>query len=174
LSISLSAQQLVDCCDLSFGCNGGAPEAGYECIEAEKGIETAAQYGYSGQNGMCQLKNGYAAPGSLQISGWMWTSGLFDETTMQASLVQYAPLSACLDASDWQFYSGGVFTADQNPSIFALDHCIQLVGFNATAALPYWIVRNSWSAQWGENGYIRLEMWKNTCGIAYASSTAQM
>ena len=34
------------------------------------------------------------------------------------------------------------------------------------AQLGYWIVRNSWSSTWGEQGYIYLEMAKNTCGLA--------
>merc|ERR1712060_888741 len=46
------------------------------------------------------------------------------------------------------------------------DHCVQAVGFNATASTPYWIVRNSWATTWGEDGYIRLEMSENTCGLA--------
>ena len=28
------------------------------------------------------------------------------------------------------------------------------------------IVRNSWASTWGEDGYIYLEMAKNTCGLA--------
>merc|ERR1711912_143733 len=46
------------------------------------------------------------------------------------------------------------------------DHCVMAVGFNSTAATPYWIVRNSWATTWGEEGYIYLEMAKNTCGLA--------
>merc|ERR1719327_1692239 len=46
------------------------------------------------------------------------------------------------------------------------DHCVMAVGFNTTAAKPYWIVRNSWASTWGEEGYIYLEMAKNTCGLA--------
>ena len=40
------------------------------------------------------------------------------------------------------------------------------VGYNPTAPKPYWIVRNSWASTWGEDGYIYLEMSKNTCGLA--------
>merc|ERR1712066_131974 len=46
------------------------------------------------------------------------------------------------------------------------DHCVMAVGFNTSAPKPYWIVRNSWASTWGEQGYIYLEMDKNTCGLA--------
>ena len=55
-----------------------------------------------------------------------------------------------------------------------LDHCVQLVGFNARAKKPYWIVRNSWDTQWGEQGYIYLEYSKNTCGLANEAILAQV
>jgi len=43
---------------------------------------------------------------------------------------------------------------------------VQLVGYDATASTPYWKVRNSWGTSWGENGFIRLPMGVNSCGIA--------
>jgi C1A family cysteine protease len=32
--------------------------------------------------------------------------------------------------------------------------------------VKYWIVRNTWGSDWGENGYVRLKFGENTCGIA--------
>ena len=31
--------------------------------------------------------------------------------------------------------------------------------------IPYWIVCNTWSNVWGENGYLRLKFGENTCGM---------
>ena len=40
------------------------------------------------------------------------------------------------------------------------------MGYNTTASTPYWIVRNSWTSNWGEDGCIYLKMGTNTCGVA--------
>merc|ERR1719247_1383383 len=40
----------------------------------------------------------------------------------------------------------------------------------ANASDSYWLVRNSWSTNWGENGYIRLQLDANTCGVANEAS----
>jgi len=58
------------------------------------------------------------------------------------------------------------FEACGNITMSDMDHAVQLVGFNRAAPKPYWIVRNTWSTNWGHNGYIYLEYGKNTCGIA--------
>merc|ERR1712057_131863 len=65
-------------------------------------------------------------------------------------------------------YTGGVMSSSACGSMasFEQDHCVMATGFNATAPTPYWIVRNSWSDTWGEEGYIYLEMAENTCGLA--------
>jgi len=57
-----------------------------------------------------------------------------------------------------------------------LDHCVQLVGYDTTntTAGPYWIVRNSWSTEWGIDGYIWLEMWEDTCGLLYEATTSTL
>jgi len=49
--------------------------------------------------------------------------------------------------------------------INTLDHCVQAIGWNLKSSTPYWLVRNSWSTQWGEAGLIRLEYGANTCGL---------
>ena len=58
---------------------------------------------------------------------------------------------------------------------FNLNHAVVVVGYlldgtdPAAPGLPppYWIIRNSWGAQWGEGGYMRMAMQggDGICGI---------
>jgi cathepsin L len=68
------------------------------------------------------------------------------------------PISITVDAANWSPYTGGIF----NNCGTSLDHAVLLVGYNKEGG--YYIVKNSWGASWGEQGYIRLAL-GNTCGI---------
>ncbi|KAJ0596032.1 putative zingipain [Helianthus annuus] len=85
------------------------------------------------------------------------------------SLGVSCPVSVSIDAGsrDFQFYSGGIFTGKCGTY---LDHYVVVVGYRTEAGKNYWLVRNSWGADWGEQGYVRIE--RNViektgiCGIA--------
>ena len=53
-----------------------------------------------------------------------------------------------------------------------LDHGVLVVGygFDFDNDMDYWIIKNSWSDSWGENGYIRIQRNiddpRGLCGIA--------
>ena len=85
-------------------------------------------------------------------------------TAIQEYLTTSGPMAIVVNAAKWYLYNGGVMTAEAcgSSSADSLDHAVQLVGFNNTTATPYWIVRNSWSTDWGMNGYIYLSFPGNT------------
>merc|ERR1712093_100808 len=117
------------------------------------------------------LSGGYAA-----VTGYTYATPACTGTSLcanqdldkLAAALEETPVSICVNAGAWNDYTGGVMTSAACGSMAAdeQDHCVMATGFNATAATPYWIVRNSWASTWGEMGYIYLEMAENTCGLS--------
>jgi len=194
LAINLSPQQIASCAPNTgnyscLGCNGGFTEGAYEYVKSAPGLANGFFIPYEQSltqsagtlacpktkveaiNGeMKQLQGGYA-----QVSGYSYavppcTQGTCANQDLKAfaAALERTPLSICVNAGAWNDYNGGVMTSAACGPMGAMyqDHCVMATGFNTTAPTPYWIVRNSWASTWGEEGYIYLEMAKNTCGLA--------
>jgi len=158
---SLSVQQIVDCDDASrYGCNGGWPYQAWEYIQSQGGQDLWSCYPYIGYAEGCRWNRGCDAAG---IVSWSW---LFrgDEPKMLEWLWGNAPISICVDASQWVYYNGGIVLGSQCQR--ATDHCVLLTGWNMHSNPPSWNVRNSWGTDWGEGGYISLQYNANTCNMA--------
>jgi cathepsin L len=73
------------------------------------------------------------------------------------ALATVGPVAISVDASSWSSYNGGVYAGCDYSSNIDIDHAVVAVGYGTDAKLgDYWIVRNSWTSGWGENGYIRI------------------
>jgi len=140
-------------------------------------LETA--YPYTGVTGTCQKQGTMLAP--IKNYTCLSAPNNADETQMTAFLVAHGPLAVALNADYVEDYEGGIIdpwfpTEECDPT--SLDHAVLIVGYGAEASdfgtTPYWIVKNSWGSDWGENGYFRILRGGNTCGIAEAVSTVNM
>jgi len=91
-----------------------------------------------------------------------------DLATLNENVATVAPASVCVNAGRWNLYVGGVMTTEAcgGYAYGDLDHCVQLTGYDLTASEPYYLVRNSWATNWGNDGYIYLSAAGNTCGLA--------
>jgi len=181
---SFSTQQLTSCDTENQGCNGGMYTTAWEgYVKTNGGLTTEAKYPYDDATANGDASKCDAALEKDVVAGTAPTgdaaatpvcTNLFrscssqDEDTLKANLVSHGPISIAVDASAWSSYTGnGVFSASDCSNVARkMDHAVQLVGYNADADKPYWIVRNSWTTDWGVDGYIHLEMGGNTCGLA--------
>jgi C1A family cysteine protease len=154
----LSPEQITQCDKTSYGCSGGWTEHAYNYVNRAGGIETNSDYPYTSSAGVTGNCHSEADKFVIKVNSYTTVSG---ESSMASYVQSTGPLSVCLDANNFNSYNGGIMTVCGQD----VDHCVQATGVEATSG-GYWIVRNSWGAAWGENGYIRLAYGKNTCNIA--------
>ena len=137
--------------------NGGDQLPALQWLATTAGQCTEAAYPYTsggGTTGKCKT----ACTGVVKVTGGVEVEAK-NETALLAAIAS-VPLSLSVDASSngWQLYAGGVYTAAcKCNKLSCLDHAVGGVGYGTDPKSgDYYIVRNSWSAGWGENGYIRL------------------
>jgi hypothetical protein len=158
----LSAQQVTACTYNYNGCNGGWPKDGYtNGIIARQGEDGDASYPYNiPQAGNCK----FGATGKADApEAWLTTYKSYANGQLQNILSTVGPPSVCVAADAWQTYTGGILKSCPG----SVDHCVQAVGFTQSGTEPYWVVRNSWGASWGEKGYIYLDMAANNGDICH-------
>ncbi|GCB66828.1 hypothetical protein scyTo_0010151 [Scyliorhinus torazame] len=165
--VHLSQQALVDC-TWGFGnaaCDGGEEWRAFEWMLKHGGIPTAESYGsYLGQNGFCHYNQSVF---TAELEGYVnVTSG--DMEALKIAIFKNGPVSVGIDASHktFRFYSSGVYY-DPNcrNTRTDLDHAVLAVGYGTLAGEPYWLIKNSWSTVWGDDGYVLMSMEDNNCGI---------
>lgn len=163
----LSQQMLVDC-SWGFGnngCDGGEEWRAYEWIMKHGGIATTETYGsYMGMNGLCHLNTSQLTARVQSYTNV--TSG--DAEALKVALFKHGPVAVSIDAGhrSFVFYSHGVYYEPKcGNTTDSLDHAVLAVGYGVMEAEPYWLVKNSWSTYWGNDGYILMSMKDNNCGV---------
>jgi C1A family cysteine protease len=160
--ITLSEQQIVDCDKYDYGCDGGWPYNAYKYVHNAGGQVSESKYPYIGTDGTCHFKLSDVV---AKITGWKYITQNMDEKQIQQYIYQYSPVSVCVDASIWQYYKSGVITTRSNCGN-SIDHCVQITGWSQINNILAWTVRNSWGSDWGDQGFIHIEMGSNVCSIA--------
>ncbi len=54
-----------------------------------------------------------------------------------------------------------------------VNHAVLAVGYGTLNGMDYWLIKNSWGATWGDNGYFRMQRGVNMCGIINCNSYPQ-
>lgn len=171
--VNLSEQQLMDCSKVygDFGCNGGLMDHAFD-YAIDNGMCLDEEIPYTAKDGDCtdEVKN-------------CQTVATFDycmdvpanNELMLKSAVYQNPTSVSIEADTrtFQFYSSGVL--DSTSCGTQLDHGVLAVGYGEEGGQKYWIVKNSWGKDWGEDGYVRIARTDETdnegiCGIAKDAS----
>ncbi|KAG6756124.1 hypothetical protein POTOM_039546 [Populus tomentosa] len=147
--ISLSEQELVDCDTTNYGCEGGYMDYAFEWVINNGGIDTEANYPYTGVDGTCNTTKEEIKV--VSIEGY--TDVDETDSALLCATVQQ-PISVGMDGSalDFQLYTGGIYDGDCSDDPNDIDHAVLVVGYGSENGEDYWIVKNSWGTEWGMEG----------------------
>ena len=174
--LDLSEQELVDCATGfkygSHGCNGGQMDGAFK---------------YVIENGQCSYIDYPYVSGETKESGdtckecksRINISKCYDVEPNNQLALKYAvsmqPIAVAIEADTFYFqsYSSGIL--DDVKCGTKLDHGVLIVGYGEEDGELYWLVKNSWSKDWGDEGYIKIarsekEDDPGICGIAMQPS----
>lgn len=145
-----------------MGCSGGLMDNAFQYIET-KPLELEADYPYTALDGTC----------SYSSSKGVGTVATYADVTQSAyqlkAAVAQGPVSVAIEADQtvFQSYTTGVITSSSCGT--QLDHGVLAVGYGTESGQDYFLVKNSWGASWGDNGYVKIGT-NNICGILESAS----
>lgn len=162
---------MVDCAGAfdNNGCNGGLPSHAFEYLRYEGGMSSELNYPYTAVDGTCQdeIVHRVGTKGSVNI-----TAG--NEVELKQELFAHGPVSVAFQVyGDFSSYTSGVYTSDEcGTTASDVNHAVLAVGYghDDESGMDYWIVKNSWGEDWGDEGYFKIQRGENICGIAQCNS----
>lgn len=159
----LSTQELVDCDEFNYGCNGGTFEEAFNYVVKNKWLNKDQIYPYRAvQNVRCLKKNIHY---EYFLDGYV-VNGEGDEHELEKLVAFWGPVTAAIDVTEsMMMYGSGVYS-DYDCSKRNINHAVTIVGYGQERGLPYWLVKNSWGNDFGEEGYIKILRGVNMCGIS--------
>lgn len=132
-----------------------------------------ADYKYTAKQGTCTVSSS-----STNIVAKSGPRKVKIDSTEVAHLaaLNYSPISVVLDSAFLYYYKKGVIldNDESNPCFLRLSHAVTMVGYGTDPKYgDYYLVKNTWGANWGENGYFRISRAlppgpnkdKGACGI---------
>ncbi|KAF6332840.1 cathepsin W [Rhinolophus ferrumequinum] len=191
-SVEVSVQQLLDCNRCGDGCKGGYIWDAFITVLNDSGLASEKDYPFraTSRTHNCQAK---------KYKKVAWIQDFIMLPDCEQGIARYlateGPITVTINVKLLQHYQKGVIKATPtNCDPQHVDHSVLLVGFGkcksvegrqaATSqsrphprprhSIPYWILKNSWGASWGEEGYFRLHRGSNACGITKFPVTARV
>jgi len=148
--LKLSEQELVDCDPQSEGCNGGLEIYAFAYLKTH-GQELETDYKYTARTQTCKYA---ATKGKVHSTKSTHVADKSAAALKAAVFAQPTCISVCAEDNQFMYYTKGILNT--KTCCTSLDHAVTAVGYGTENGQNYFIVRNSWNTNWGEQGYIRM------------------
>lgn len=172
---SFSEQMLIDCFAQNDPCNGGGGYSPNDAIDwiKKNGIMEESAYPYAKKKQTCNKKPDLYVNLKVKSYNILANFSPVNEEKIAEFLYQNGPLIVGLNANTLQNYKSGILdSSDSQCDPNGINHIVTLIGYGNEKGKDYWIVKNSWGENFGENGYFRIRKGKGTCGINKFVTTA--
>ena len=163
----LSPQEIIDCSSFygNYGCSGGNPASALKFLQ-ENGAILDKDYPYTDSQARCYM---------VREEPVLFVDKFYQVEPKNQKLLKLAlaktPIVVAINMDKLFSYKEGIFD-DWSCNTTDLDHVVMLVGYGYDEKLKkhFWLLKNSYGIEWGENGYFRIEMKNNDesigiCGI---------
>jgi len=161
--IDLSEQQMLSCDNSpgNMGCGGGFTTTSFEYAKSAGLFDEECLPYHASDTWPCDDRCSDWADRLFKIDDWQVVRVVSNPDLILEAL-QYGPVGTSLTIyEDFYAYSGGIYdTMIAIPQGF---HAVTIVGYDATQ--EYWICKNSWGDDWGEDGYFRIKWGAAAVGI---------
>lgn len=155
--VALSEQNLLDCDHEDLACNGGLMDNAFKFDEKSGGLCSEADYPYEAKKHPQCNTTCTDVPGSIVKTFVDVPPG--NERALLAA-ISMQPISIAVSAGSFafQFYKTGVITDNSCGSTGQIDHGVLAVGYGTDLDKqePYFLVKNSWGADWGDAGFLKI------------------
>lgn len=169
----LSPQHIVDCARSSRynanGCDGGWPTSVFRYLQDTGKAYRDKCYPYKERRNYCSVRshsNCEVNP-SLSSNGQVKFKVLTNENDILYHVAKTGPVvTAVQTTNDLLLYAKGILNDRRCTNRQRdVDHAFLIVGYGEEKGVPYWLIKNSWGTDWGENGYLRIK--RGTCSIGH-------
>ena len=170
MQVVLSPQDVVGCSEYAQGCEGGFPYLIAGKYAEDFGAVEEACFPYVARDSACNEK-----PDCLRhySTDYYYIGGFYgacNEPQMRLELVKNGPVAVGFEVySDFQHYTGGIYHHTELEDRFnpweITNHVVLVIGYGEENGVKYWIVKNSWGPDWGEQGYFRIMRGNDECGM---------
>lgn len=191
MNFHLAAEDLTACCHTcGNGCNGGFLEGAWDYLKRD-GIVTGGPWNSKqgclpyeikacdhhvvgklqpckgdGPTPRCQKKceMGYNNTFSQDKHYAKSVYAVRGVEDIQKEIMTNGPVEAAFTVyADFPTYKSGVYEHTSGSPLGG--HAIKILGWGTEDSKPYWLVANSWNADWGDMGFFKILRGRDECGI---------